>query len=279
MSNLCDQLEMILPAERNCRFTNFTPEEEQERRYGEFSVQQIFQYATNLKRHERQKHEQQQQATSTSVSSGAAAGGTTSAPLYFCGLCDSTFCRSDVLKKHLKLFHDQTDLYKCFYCRSVYGTRECLVQHVRENHDLSSAVPKTPATTTQADFLLIEESRSSIKNFFQTFRITAGKGLDPLSLLHTHYHPIKQFVEGKLRDIGPLKFQLVLKIQLSKPLAEMAPRNLSPTILGVEHYRSWLAPGWKKMISTDLRTKFRPVGIFTVITDLVLLLIKSSHST
>ncbi len=173
-----------------------------------------FTLSKNLKRHQRLKHEQ------FTIHRGG--------DLYSCGFCDVTYSRSDALKRHLRTQHEQGDMFKCFYCRAVYGTRDYLLRHVRENHDLSS-VPKTPETDN-VQFLLIKESRSAINAYFQTHRFdVGGKSFDPLCLLHAQYHNIKQFVEDKAREIGSLKFHIVFKIKLAKPLQQERDEQL-PTV-------------------------------------------------
>ncbi len=173
-----------------------------------------FTLSKNLKRHQRLKHDQ------STIHRGG--------DLYSCGFCDVTYSRSDALKRHLRTQHEQGDMFKCFYCRAVYGTRDYLLRHVRENHDLSS-VPKTPETDN-VQFLPIKESRSAINGYFQTYRFdVGGKSFDPLCLLHAQYHNIKQFVEDKAREIGSLKFHIVFKIKLAKPLQQERDEQL-PTV-------------------------------------------------
>ena len=62
-----------------------------------------------------------------------------------------------------------------------------------------------------------QKAKHAIENFFQLFRLRSVNQIDVFTFVTEHMDVLKMFVRNKIAEIGPLKFQLSIFVQMLKP--------------------------------------------------------------
>ena len=130
---------------------------------------------------------------------------------YECGQCNKKFTQSRNLIQHLKTVHGSQTYTKCKHCTQIYGDTSSCARHEEEAHGTH------PEVSEKTECNLELQEKQAIGKFFQTFRIQADNQIDVFNFVTEHLEDLKLFVRNKIAELGPLKIQLSVFVQMLKP--------------------------------------------------------------
>ena len=130
---------------------------------------------------------------------------------YECGQCNKKFTQSRNLIQHLKTVHGSQTYTKCKHCTQIYGDTSSCARHEEEAHGTH------PEVSEKTECNLELQEKQAIGKFFQTFRIQADNQIDVFNFVTEHFEDLKLFVRNKIAELGPLKIQLSVFVQMLKP--------------------------------------------------------------
>ena len=130
---------------------------------------------------------------------------------YECGQGNKKFTQSRNLIQHLKTVHGSQTYTKCKHCTQIYGDTSSCARHEEDAHGTHREVSEK----TECNLELQE--KQAIGKFFQTFRIQADNQIDVFNFVTEHLEDLKLFMRNKIAELGPLKIQLSVFVQMLKP--------------------------------------------------------------
>ena len=113
--------------------------------------------------------------------------------------------------RHLKTVHGCQTYTKCKQCTQIYGDTLSCARHEEDAHGTHPEVSEK----TECSWELQE--KQAIGKFFQSFRIQADNQTDVFNFVTEHLEDLKLFVRNKIAELGPLKIQLSVFVQMLKP--------------------------------------------------------------
>ena len=130
---------------------------------------------------------------------------------YDYGVCGSKFTESRSVIRHLKTVHGCQTYTKCKHCTQIYGdTSSC----ARVEDDAHGTHPEV-SEKTECSLELRE--KQAIGKIFQSFRIQADNQIDVFTFVTVHLEDLNLIVRNKIAELGPLKIQLSVFVQMLKP--------------------------------------------------------------
>ena len=130
---------------------------------------------------------------------------------YECGQCNKKFTQSRNLIQRLKRVHRCRNYAKCKHCTQIYGDSSSCARHEEDAHGTHTEVPEKIECSLE-----LQEKKANGK-FFQSFRIQADSQIDVFTSVTEHLEDIKLLVRNKIAELGPLKIQLSVFLQMLKP--------------------------------------------------------------
>ena len=130
---------------------------------------------------------------------------------YECGQCNKKFTQSRNLIQHLKTVHGCQTYTKCKHCTQIYGDTSSCARHEEDAHGTHTDVSE------KTECCLELQEKQAIGKFFQSFRIQADKQIDVFNFVTEHLEDLKLIVRNKIAELGPLKIQLSVFVQMLKP--------------------------------------------------------------
>ena len=131
---------------------------------------------------------------------------------YDCGVCGSKFTESRSVIRHLKIVHGCQTYTKCKHCTQIYGDTSSCARHEEDAHDTHTEPPEKVKSKIEQ-----EKPKHAIEKFFQSFRLQADNQIDVFNFVTEHLEDLKLFVRNKIAELGPLKIQLFVFVQMLKP--------------------------------------------------------------
>ena len=130
---------------------------------------------------------------------------------YECGQCNKKFTQSRNLIQHLKTVHRCQTYAKCMQCTQIYGDTSSCARHEEDAHGTHTEVSE------KIECSLELQEKQAIGKFFHSFRIQADNQIDVFTFVAEHLEDLKLFVRNKIAELGPLKIQLSVFVQMLKP--------------------------------------------------------------
>ena len=131
---------------------------------------------------------------------------------YECGQCNKKFTQSRNLIQHLKTVHGCQTYTKCKQCTQIYGNTSSCARHEENAHGTHTEAPEKAKSKIEQ-----QKAKHEIDKFFQSFRLKANNQIDVFSFVTEHMEDLKSFVRNKIAELGPLKIQLSVFVQMLKP--------------------------------------------------------------
>ena len=86
------------------------------------------------------------------------------------------------------------------------------VRHEKDAHGTHTEAPEQVKSTIEQ-----QKAKHAIGKFFQSFRLQADIQIDVFNFVTEHMEDLKLFVRNKIAELGPLKIQLSVFVQMLKP--------------------------------------------------------------
>ena len=131
---------------------------------------------------------------------------------YECGIFGSKFTESRNVIRHLKTVHGCQTYTKCKHCTQIYGDTSSCARHEDDAHDTHTEAPEQVKSTIEQ-----QKPKHAIGKFFQSVRLQADNQIDVFNFVTEHMEDLKLFVRNKIAELGPLKIQLSVFVQMLKP--------------------------------------------------------------
>ena len=131
---------------------------------------------------------------------------------YECGICNNKFTESRSVIRHLKTVHGCQTYTKCKQCTQIYGDTLSCVRHEKDAHGTHTEAPEQVKSTIEQ-----QKAKHAIGKFFQSFRLQADNQIDVFNFVTEHMEDLNLFVRNKIAELGPLKIQLSVFVQMLKP--------------------------------------------------------------
>ena len=131
---------------------------------------------------------------------------------YECGICGNKFTASRNLIRHLKTVHGFQTYTKCKHCTQIYGDTSSCARNEDDAHDTHKEAPEEVRSKIEQ-----QNAKHAIEKFFQSFRLQADNQIDVFNFVTEHMEDLKLFVRNKIVELGPLKIQLSVFVQMLKP--------------------------------------------------------------
>ena len=133
---------------------------------------------------------------------------------YACGICSNKFTESRSVIRHLKTVHGCQTYTKCQQCKQIYGDTSSCARNEEDAHGTHTEVSE------KIECSLELQKKQAIGKFCQSFRIQADNQIDVFTFVTEHLEDLKLFVRNKIAELGPLKIQLSVFVQMLKPTDE-----------------------------------------------------------
>ena len=114
--------------------------------------------------------------------------------------------------QHLKTVHGCQTYTKCKQCTQLYGETSSCARHEEHAHGIHTEDPEKVKGKIEQ-----QKSKHAIEKFFQLFRLQANNQIDVFTFVTEHMEDLKSFVRNKIAELGPLKNQLSVFVQMLKP--------------------------------------------------------------
>ena len=101
---------------------------------------------------------------------------------------------------------------KCLHCTQIYGNTSSCARHEEDAHDTQTEPPEKVKSKIEQ-----QKAKHAIEKFFQSFRLQADNQIDVFNFVTEHLEDLKLFVRNKIAELGPLKIQLSVFVQMLKP--------------------------------------------------------------
>ena len=131
---------------------------------------------------------------------------------YECGICGSKFTASRNVIRQLKTVHGCQTYTKCKHCTQIYGDTSSCARHEDDAHNTHTEAPEKVKSKIEQ-----QKAKHAIEQFFQSFRLQADNQIDVFNFVTGHMEDLKLFVRNKIAELGPLKIQLSVFVQMLKP--------------------------------------------------------------
>ena len=131
---------------------------------------------------------------------------------YESGSCSNKFTESRSVIRHLKTVHRCQTYTKCKHCTQIYGDTSSCARHEEDAHGTHTEAPEKAKSKIEQ-----EKAKHAIEKFFQSFRLQADNQIDEFTFVTEHLEELKLFVRNKIAELGPLKIQLSVFVQMLKP--------------------------------------------------------------
>ena len=132
---------------------------------------------------------------------------------YECGQCNKKFTQSRNLIQHSKTVHGCQTYTKCKQCTHIYGDTSSCARHEADAHGAHTEVPEKVKSKIEQ-----QKAKHAIEKFIQSLRLESDNQIDVFNFVRAErMEDLKLFVRNKIAEIGPLKIQLSVFVQMLKP--------------------------------------------------------------
>ena len=131
---------------------------------------------------------------------------------YKCRQYKKKITQSRNLIQHLETVQGVLTYAKCKQCTQIYGDSSSCARHEDDAHGTHTEVPEKVKSNIEQ-----QKSKHAIEKFFQSFRLQADNQSDVFNYVTDHMEHLKLFVRNKIAELGPLKTQLSVFVQMLKP--------------------------------------------------------------
>ena len=133
---------------------------------------------------------------------------------YTCAICSKKFIRCDNVFRHLREKHNAKSPKKCSFCDEVCKNLAELQQRASQIHEIRTSTPN------QQSKLKFTTKQHASNKFFQSFRMRITDELDLHCLMQSCKDDIQKFLQTKVMELGPIKLQFSVFVNLLMPIDE-----------------------------------------------------------
>ena len=131
---------------------------------------------------------------------------------YDCGICGSKFTESRSVIRYLKTVHGCQMYTNCKHCTQIFGDKYLCDKHEGDAHGTHIEIRENKKSKIEQ-----QKAQHAMGNFFQSFRIKLDNQIDVFNFVTEHMQELKMFVRNKVVEMGPLKIQISISVQMVKP--------------------------------------------------------------